>query len=385
MDQGSVPARPTIVERVKGIILAPKEEWPRVAAEPDTQGDILKSYVLPLAAIGPVASLIGGQIFGYGAFGVSFRPGIMSALSTAILGYALSIAAIYVLMLIADFLAPKFGGQSNRMNAFKLIAYSYTAAWLAGIFGLIPALAFFGLLGLYSLYLLYTGVTPLMKVPQDKAGGYTAVTVLCGLVLYFVVGAITVAITAPFAAAGIAAASRDGASGTVTVPGVGTIDLEKAENAAKQMEDAASGKSPPVPSASMQALLPLAIGSFERTATETVAVGQMGSTAQGTYTAGDKSYVLKVVDMSALGALAGLGAAMGVEQSREDANGYERTSTVDGQMQTESWDRNGNSGKFGVVVNNRFLIEAEGAANSVEDLRQAVRSIDQSKLMDLAS
>lgn len=386
MDQGSLPARPSIVERAKAIILSPKDEWPRIAAEPTTQADILKSYVLPLAAIGPVASLIGGQIFGYGAFGFSYRPSITSAISTAILTYALSIVGVYVMMFIADFLAPKFNGESNRLYAFKLIAYSYTAAWLAGIFGLIPALAFFGLLGIYSLYLLYTGVTPLMKVPQDKAGGYTAVTILCAIVLYLVVGWITVAVTAPFmmAGAGLAAASSNNVSGTVTVPGVGAIDLDKAQNAAKQMEDAANGKSPPVPSASMQALLPMAIGSYARTATESVAVGQMGSTAEGTYTAGDKSYKLKVVDMSALGALAGLGAAMGVEQSREDADGYERTTTVDGQMQTEAWNRTDNSGKYGVVVNNRFLIEAEGAANSIEDLRQAVRAIDQSKLMNLA-
>lgn len=384
MEQGSAPTRPSIVDRAKAIILTPKEEWPKIAAEPATQADILKSYVLPLAAIGPIASLIGGQIFGYGAFGFSYRPGIVSAISTAILTYVLSIVAVYVLMFIADFLAPKFNGESNPLNAFKLVAYSYTASWVAGIFGLIPALAFFGLLGIYSLYLLYTGVTPLMKVPQDKAGGYTAVTVLCAIVLYFVVGAVTVAITRPFAGAGLAAASAGDAAGSVTVPGVGTIDLEKAQDAAQQMEDAANGKSPPVPSASMQALLPMAIGSYQRTATESVAVGQMGSTAEGTYTAGDKSYKLKVVDMSALGALAGLGAAMGVEQSREDADGYERTTTVDGQMQTEAWNRTGNSGKYGVVVNNRFLIEAEGAANSIEDLRQAVRAVDQSKLMNLA-
>src|SRR5690606_29973279 len=145
------------------IILTPKEEWPKIAAETRSQGDILKGYVLPLAAIGPIASLIGGQVFGYGAFGFSYRPGLVAAIVTAIVTYVLSIVAVYVLMLIADFLAPKFSGESNRLNAFKLVAYSYTASWLAGVFGLIPSLAFFSLLGLYSLYLLYTGATPLMK------------------------------------------------------------------------------------------------------------------------------------------------------------------------------------------------------------------------------
>jgi hypothetical protein len=33
-------------------------------------------------------------------------------------------------------------------------------------------------LGLYSLYLLYSGLPVLMKVPQDKAAGYTLVVVI---------------------------------------------------------------------------------------------------------------------------------------------------------------------------------------------------------------
>jgi hypothetical protein len=373
----------SIVERAKAIILTPKEEWPKIAAETQSQGDILKGYVLPLAAIGPVASLIGGQVFGYGAFGFSYRPGLVAAIVTAIITYVLSIVAIYVLMLIADFLAPKFSGESNRLNAFKLVAYSYTASWLAGVFGLIPSLAFFSLLGLYSLYLLYTGATPLMKVPADKSAGYTAVTVLCAIVLAFIIAPITAAVTGLFVGPAMIA-STDSDGGTVTIPGVGSVDVDKAQNLSKQMQDAASGKTQPIAAAKMQALLPAAIGSYQRTATEATAMGAMGSTAEGTYSAGDKSFTLKVADMSALGALAGLGAAMGVEQSREDADGYERTHTVDGQMQTESWNRTSNTGKFGRMVANRFMIEAEGSAGSIDELKAAVASVDANTLTGLA-
>jgi hypothetical protein len=377
--------RKTIVDRAKAIILKPKEEWPKVALETTTQGDILRSYVLPLAAIGPLASLIGGQAFGYGAFGFSYRPPLIGSIISAVISYGLAIVAVFLLAFIADFLAPKFGGQSNRLNAFKLIAYGSTAAWLAGIFSLVPALAFFGLLGLYSVYLYYTGATPLMAVPQDKAVGYTAVTILCAVVLMIVIAPITAVIAGLFGGgAAMIASTNDTSGGTVTIPGVGSIDVGKAEQFSKQMEDAASGKSPPVEAAKMQQLLPAAIGSFQRTATQTLAMGAMGSTAEGTYTAADKSFTLRVADMSALGALAGLGAAMGVEQTREDADGYERTQTVDGQMQTEAWNRTNGSGKFGRVVGNRFMIEAEGSADSIDQLKAAVASVDQGSLVGLA-
>lgn len=377
--------RKTIVERAKAIILTPKEEWPKIALEAQDQGEILKGYVLPLAAIGPVATFIGGQVFGYGAFGFSYRPGIVAALITAIITYVLSIVAIYVLMLIADFLAPKFNGQSNRLAAFKLVAYSYTASWLAGVFGLIPSLGFFSLLGLYSLYLLYTGATPMMKVPADKAGGYTVVTVICAIVLALIIAPITVAVSGLFGAGAMIAAHDDSsASGTVTIPGVGAIDVGKAEQFGKQMEDAASGKTQPIEAAKLQDLLPAAIGPFQRTAMQTTAMGAMGSTAEGTYTAGDRSFTLRVADMSALGALAGLGSALGVAQSREDADGYERTQTVNGQMQTEAWNKTSSSGKFGHIVANRFMVEAEGSADSVDQLKAAVATVDQGDLTDLA-
>lgn len=197
MDDGTEPGKVSLPDRVKALILAPKEEWPKIAAEATTQGQILKRYVLPLAAIGPVADFLGGQIFGYGLLGISWTPSPLPALLQAVVYYLLIIAGVFVLSLIADFLAPKFEGQSNRTNAVKLVAYGATAAWLAGIFGLVPSLAVFKLLGLYSLFLFYTGAVPLMKVPEERALGYTAVTFLCGIALFIVVGLIAGRIASP--------------------------------------------------------------------------------------------------------------------------------------------------------------------------------------------
>ena len=97
------------------------------------------------------------------------------------------------------------------------------------------------------------------------------------------------------------------------------------------------------------------------------------------------SMLLVALIAPALGAIAGLGAAMGVSNNREDANGYERTGTVNGQMQSESWNKSDSTGKFSVVVANRFMIEAEGKAASVDELKAAVAMVDQGNLMGLAS
>jgi hypothetical protein len=380
------PGPNTLVERAKAIIMKPVETWQTIATEPATPGDLIVRYAVPLIAIGPLAGFIGGQLFGIGAFGISFKPSFVAGLSSAIIQFVLGVVGVIALALIADWLAPKFEGQADRTSAFKLAVYGATAAWLAGIFSLIPMLSILGLLGLYSIYLFYTGATPLMKVPQDKAVGYTAATGITAVVLFIVVGAIGTAVTG--AVVGTAAlaggSSSEVSGGELTIPGVGTINTDKLEEAAKKMEAQSKGEIKPVALAELQGLLPAALGAYQRTAVESSSAATMGE-AEGTYKSGDKTIRLKIVDMSGLGALAGLGSAMGIEQSREDADGYERTGTVDGAMQSEKWNKTRGSGSFGRAIANRFMVEAEGEAGSIDELKAAVAAIDPDKLAALAN
>lgn len=376
-----------LIDRAKAIILKPAEEWPVIEAEPATISDVLTKYAVPLAAIPPIASLIGGQLFGYSALGLSYRPSLLGALGTAVIQFFMALVSLFLLSFIANFLASKFGGTEDRVRAFKLVAYSFTASWVAGIFGLIPAIGFLAILGLYSIYLFYTGATPLMKVPQEKAGGYTAVTVLATVLIYLAALAITGTITAmfvgnPFRDMTYSSDSGD-LSGSVNVPGVGTIDVGKMEQAAKRMEDQANGKAKPVDSAALQALLPSSIGNYARTAQQSTAVGGMGN-VEGTYESGDNRFDLRITDTNALGALAGMGVAMGMEQSRQDAEGYEKTGVVDGRMQTEKWNKPGNRGTFGIMVGERFMVEAEGTVPGIDVLKAAVASVNQANLIALA-
>ena len=122
-----------LVERVKGIIVSPKQEWEVISAEKTSIADLYKSYIIILAAIGPVASLIGGIIFGRGL-------GIAYFFVIALLMYVIGLALVYVMALIIDILAPSFSGQKNMDQAFKVAAYYATPAWVAGIFSFSPAL-----------------------------------------------------------------------------------------------------------------------------------------------------------------------------------------------------------------------------------------------------
>nr|MBA3318168.1 YIP1 family protein [Gemmatimonadales bacterium] len=145
-----------LMDRVKNILLTPKTEWEVIDVESTTVADLYKGYIMPLAAIGPVAQAIGFSIFGMPVPVLgTYRTPIGTAITQAVVTYILTLVAVYVLAIVIDALAPTFGGTQNRIQALKVAGYSYTASWVAGIFLLIPVLSFLSILGVYSLYLLF--------------------------------------------------------------------------------------------------------------------------------------------------------------------------------------------------------------------------------------
>jgi hypothetical protein len=121
----------------------------------------------------------------------TFRMPFVAGLSMAIVSFVMALVGVFVIALVIDTLAPNFGGEKNQGQALKVAAYSFTPAWLAGVLNLIPMLGVLVLLAsLYGLYLLYLGLPVLMKAPEDKAVPYTAVVVVCAIVVSLVIGAV---------------------------------------------------------------------------------------------------------------------------------------------------------------------------------------------------
>jgi hypothetical protein len=162
-----------LVDRIKGILVEPRSEWVKIAAEPATVQSLYTNWIMILAAIGPIALLLS-----------------LHSLQLAVAQYVLSLIITFVLALIVDALAPSFGGTKDFIASLKLTAYSYTVAWLAGIFNLLGVLG--GIAGLiatlYALYTFYLGAPVLNKSSPDKAVPFTFVVVLCGIVLGLLAG-----------------------------------------------------------------------------------------------------------------------------------------------------------------------------------------------------
>lgn len=202
-----------LIGRVKGVLLSPKDELPKMVADPGELKAVLVPYVAVLAAIAPVASflstgLIGVYHAGIPLFGIPSgwtRMPIMGLFSS-IISYCISIGSWWFLGFILTALAPSFGGRKDSGGGFKAAAAIATPICVAGALGILNSVPMMGWLSIiasigalvYSVFIAIWAVPDLMGTPKEKAVGHALASlgIVLGaiIVLSLIVGAILTAV-----------------------------------------------------------------------------------------------------------------------------------------------------------------------------------------------
>jgi hypothetical protein len=402
-----------LVDRVKNILLTPKTEWPVIAGEGSSTADLMGAYVAPLAGIAVLCGFVGQSLVGMSLpFMGTYRTPILAGIGVAVFSFAMAFVGIFILSLIINALAPTFGGEKNSAQALKVAVYSYTPAWIAGILGIIPALGLLGLvISLYGLYLLYLGLPRLMKNPEEKSVAYTAVVVVCALVIGFVISLMAGGIMALTGGSGMMGAMTGAGSPAATFdkdsPMGRLEDMgRKMEEAGRKMEAAQKSGDPnahvaaatealgavlgggrrfePVGIEQLKPLVPESLAGLPRTATSAEKGGMAGlqmSKAEARYDDGaGKEIELEVTDTGGAGGLVGLAGWMNLQGEREANGRVERTRKEGNRMVHEEYSRQGGEAEFTVVLAERFVVSARGRGVPIDALRSAVGSLDLGKL-----
>ena len=403
-----------IVERAKSILLNPKPTWQVIDVEPADTAGLYTRYLMILAAVPAVCGFIGLSVIGVGGFGVSFRVPMLTGLANMVVSYVLSLAGVFVLSLIINALAPKFGGVPSHIQALKVAVYASTAAMLGGVFSLLPLLSILGLLaGLYSIYLLYTGLPVLMKSRADKAVSYTVLVVVAAIVLGLIMGGITTLFAVP--GGGLFASGDDDTAVTISSPG-GTVVIDSAaiaaaqrkiEAATRQMEAGkaqndtaavAAGSREAVAAVTgmlgggeameakvLKAALPEQLGGLARTGFEAQDGGALGlaaSQVSADYGTGEREVHLEISDLGGLGAIAA--AAFGIVQGeKEDADHAEKTWQENGRSLHESYQKDGSSAERRVALKNGIIVTLTAQGTDIATLRSMAAQLDLAALEQL--
>ena len=402
-----------IKSRVRNILLTPNTEWPAIAEEPTPPGDLVTGYVIPLAAIGAIAGFIGGSLVGMSLpFVGTYRVPIMTGLVGAVLAFIFAIAGVFILAFIINALAPTFGAQQDSNKAFKVAVYLYTPAWIAGVLQIVPALGILGVIAaLYGLYLLYLGLPALMKCPQDKAIGYTAVVVVCAIILSFVVTTITALVVAPAALGSAALSSNEQVFGADTPLGkLEALGRKMEESGAKMEQAQKSGDSAAETAAAFEglgALLgggkrvdPVSIDQLKPLVPEQFAglprkssnaerngvAGIMVAKAEAEYGDGaDHSASLEIIDSGGATGMLGMASWAALQGERETDQVSERTERVGGRLVHQKRSKTGDNHEYTIVIGDRFIVTAKGDGIEFDALRNAVSGLDLQKLEAMKS
>jgi hypothetical protein len=164
-------------------------------------------------------------------------------------------------------------------------------------------------------------------------------------------------------------------------------DMAAAVSAVNAMNTAAAGgkKIETVDFRELKEMLPGSANGLARTDATGEKNGAMGmtiSTAEGTYTNGDKQITLKITD---IGAMAGIGSMSAyawaqTDIDRESDNEYEKSTTFKGFKAFEKYNKQSHSGDLSVLVGDRFIVEANGNNVDMKAIKKAVEGIDLRKL-----
>jgi hypothetical protein len=249
VDDGS--ARPALWTRAIDILIRPRRTWEQIAAEPTTAGGLMMGYVAILAALPVLARLIGAVAFQHHPLG--------HAALVAAAGYGLALAAVVLMGFTIEFLAPLFGAERDRSQAFKAAAYPYTAAWVVGILGIWqPLVLLVPFAGVYGVVLLWLGLPRVMRCPKEKAVAYNLVAILAAVALAIVSALIMRPLSAaplPDAASIGRAALDPGKGPPVSVPAAngGAIDMNRMQQTADALAANTTAPSADARPASVQA------------------------------------------------------------------------------------------------------------------------------------
>ena len=371
-----------LIARVKNLLLQPATEWDAIDLEEVEPRRLALRYVAPLAVIPTAAIIVALAVVGVQAGGEWVRAPILGVLLSAFIFFVMTIGGVFTFAAIINWLAPRFGAEKNYRQAFKLSAYSVTAALVAGVLAAAPALQVVALMvSVYSLYLLFVGAPKVMHPAPKSALNFAIVTTFAAIAVALVVGAAAMLALAPNANL-FPSLPRlpfvdqpQPAQIETTIP----ADAQARPNAVQPARPAGSD---------LRGVAPETMAGMARVAVGVERSGQPGQRTvrlEAEYRDGARSLTVQVIYSPSIAQVIGFGGVSTSEFNRETSDGYSRRRREGDAIVVEDWNTASQAGSYGRLTQERFYVKASGRGVSADELRAAVDAFDAETLAQFAA
>jgi hypothetical protein len=184
------------LRRIVSVIFRPAEEWERIAGEQMSVDSLLRAYILPLALLAPIATVIGMKTFDRDwdpVHGYLVPP--EQILAAGVVTFFAIVGSIFLLAAVFVVLAPMFRSARDYVAALKVATFGSIPVLLAGATLLVPAMALVGMVGLcHSLYLYWLGVGHVLHVADPARAEFVGISLLLVALATILAGAAASAI-----------------------------------------------------------------------------------------------------------------------------------------------------------------------------------------------
>jgi hypothetical protein len=170
-----------------GLLTQPRPEWEKIRDENESVGECYMRHVLPLAALSPVAGILGTTLIGWRiatSAPVTLTAG--SAIQIGIVYYLAILFSVFMIGVMIRWMGETYGAEQSLSRCVALAAYTATPLFLVGVMQLYPVLWVNFIVGLpalaYTVYLLYIGVPIMMEILPERGFLFASAVLAVGLV-----------------------------------------------------------------------------------------------------------------------------------------------------------------------------------------------------------
>ena len=162
--------------------------WQSITDNSASLSRVLLLHTVPMALIPAFCWYFGVTQFGWQVAGDPVRLTTDSALPMCILFFLACVAGVLFLGFMVHWMSDTYGDKASVTQGVTLISYTATPFFIAGVLGLYPHLWIDIIIGTgvacYCIYLLYTGVSPIMRVSQERGFLYASAVFAVALVSF---------------------------------------------------------------------------------------------------------------------------------------------------------------------------------------------------------